>query len=177
MATENFLGKPSRRALDPAVFGITAVLVIGFVFWGLLDQESLNSVSQNILDAITDNLGWLFILSSTGFVLFAIWLALSKYGRIPLGRDDDQPEYRTVSWIAMMFSAGMGIGLMFFGAYEPLYHYVSAPPEFPVHDVRAAMATTMFHWGFHPWAMYAVVGLAIAYSTYRLGRTLSLIHI
>lgn len=171
MATENFLAKPSRRALDPAVFGITAVLVISFVVWGLLDQESLNSVSQNILDAITDNLGWLFILSSTGFVIFAIWLALSKYGRIPLGRDDDQPEYRTVSWIAMMFSAGMGIGLMFFGAYEPLSHYVSAPPEFPVHDVRAAMATTMFHWGFHPWAMYAVVGLAIAYSTYRLGRT------
>lgn len=70
----------------------------------------------------------------------------------------------------MMFSAGMGIGLMFFGSYEPLFHYVEAPPGMSAHDVQAAMATTMFHWGFHPWAMYAVVGLAIAYSTYRLGR-------
>ncbi|MGV9793649.1 BCCT family transporter [Gordonia sp. NPDC003422] len=171
MTAEQFLKKPARPVVDPWVFGITAVIVIAFVVWGLVDQESLNNVSQDVLDVITENLGWLFILASTGFVIFAVWLALSKYGRIPLGKDDDKPEFRTVSWIAMMFSAGMGIGLMFFGAYEPLFHYVSAPPEFPEADIRAAMATTMFHWGFHPWAMYAVVGLAIAYSTYRVGRT------
>lgn len=152
------------------VFGITALIVIAFVAWGLIDQDSLNSAGGNALKWITDNVGWLFILSATGFVVFAVYLAASKYGRIPLGQDSDEPEYRTVSWIAMMFSAGMGIGLMFFGAYEPLLHFVDAPPEMSARDVRDAMATTMFHWGFHPWAMYAVVGLAIAYSTYRCGR-------
>ena len=159
-----------RPRLDPWVFGITALFVIGFVVWGLVDQAGLKSASDTALAWITDNLGWLFILSATGFVIFAIYLAASKYGRILLGRDGDKPEFRTISWIAMMFSAGMGIGLMFFGAYEPLFHFVNAPPELRSEDVRIAMATTMFHWGFHPWAMYAVVGLAIAYSTYRCGR-------
>lgn len=153
------------------VFSVTALIVIAFVAWGLADKEGLNSTSGDVLGWITTNLGWLFILSATGFVIFAVFLAVSKYGRIPLGRDDEAPEFRTVSWIAMMFSAGMGIGLMFFGAYEPLFHFVSPPPEIAPEDVRAAMATTMFHWGFHPWAMYAVVGLALAYSTFRLGRT------
>ena len=160
-----------RYTLDPVVFGVTAALIIAFLIWGLVKPHNLASVSSTVLDWITSNLGWLFILTATGFVIFAIWLALSKYGRIPLGKDGDKPEYRTVSWIAMMFSAGMGIGLMFFGAYEPLFHFVKAPPGYSARDVQVAMATTMFHWGFHPWAMYAVVGLAIAYSTYRLGRS------
>ncbi|WP_244971640.1 BCCT family transporter [Gordonia rubripertincta] len=163
--------RPARPRLDPVVFSVTALIVIAFVAWGLADKEGLNSTSGDVLGWITTNLGWLFILSATGFVIFAVFLAVSKYGRIPLGRDDEAPEFRTVSWIAMMFSAGMGIGLMFFGAYEPLFHFVSPPPEIAPEDVRAAMATTMFHWGFHPWAMYAVVGLALAYSTFRLGRT------
>ncbi|GAB87728.1 BCCT family transporter [Gordonia rubripertincta] len=157
--------------MDPVVFSVTALIVIAFVAWGLADKDGLNSTSADVLGWITTNLGWLFILSATGFVIFAVFLAVSKYGRIPLGRDGEAPEFRTVSWIAMMFSAGMGIGLMFFGAYEPLFHFVSPPPEIGAEDVRAAMATTMFHWGFHPWAMYAVVGLALAYSTFRLGRT------
>ncbi|WP_232718675.1 BCCT family transporter [Gordonia metallireducens] len=163
--------RPARPRLDPVVFSVTALIVIAFVAWGLADKDGLNSTSSDVLGWITTNLGWLFILSATGFVIFAVFLAVSKYGRIPLGRDDEAPEFRTVSWIAMMFSAGMGIGLMFFGAYEPLFHFVSPPPEIGAEDVRAAMATTMFHWGFHPWAMYAVVGLALAYSTFRLGRT------
>ncbi len=161
----------ARPRLDPVVFSVTALIVIAFVAWGLADKDGLNSTSADVLGWITTNLGWLFILSATGFVIFAVFLAVSKYGRIPLGRDDEEPQFRTISWIAMMFSAGMGIGLMFFGAYEPLYHFVSPPPEIGAEDVRAAMATTMFHWGFHPWAMYAVVGLALAYSTFRLGRT------
>jgi choline/carnitine/betaine transport len=161
----------TRPQLDPTVFGVTAALVVGFLIWGLLAPDTLASVGATVLAWITANLGWLFVLAATGFVIFAVWLAVSRYGRIPLGKDGEKPEYRTISWIAMMFSAGMGIGLMFFGAYEPLFHYVEAPPNTDVNDIGVAMATTMFHWGFHPWAMYAVVGLAIAYSTYRLGRT------
>jgi choline/carnitine/betaine transport len=160
-----------KRRLDPVVFGVTAVVVVAFVAWGLIDGSNLRTVTDDVLAWITDNLGWVFILSSTFFVLFALYLAISKYGKIPLGRDGEKPEYRTVSWIAMMFSAGMGIGLMFFGANEPLTHYVDAPPGTDQENVGVAMATTMFHWGFHPWAMYAVVGLAIAYSTYRCGRS------
>ncbi|WP_299575727.1 BCCT family transporter [uncultured Williamsia sp.] len=159
-----------RVGVDAVVFGVTAALVVGFLVWGIVDKTGLKESTASILAGITDNLGWLFILAATAFVLFAIFLAVSKYGKIPLGRDGEKPEYRTVSWIAMMFSAGMGIGLMFYGAYEPLTHYVNAPPRTDARDVGVAMATTMFHWGLHPWAMYAVVGLAIAYSTYRCGR-------
>ena len=166
----NHLTAPARARIDPTVFGVTAALVVGFLIWGLAAPDNLSAVSAGILGWITGSLGWLFILSATGFVVFAVCLALSKYGKIPLGKDGEKPEYRTISWIAMMFSAGMGIGLMFFGSYEPLYHFVEAPPGMSAGDVRTAMATTMFHWGFHPWAMYAVVGLALAYSTHRLGR-------
>jgi choline/carnitine/betaine transport len=170
LVSTQFPPRRTRVTLDPTVFGVTAVLIIAFVIWGLAAPDNLNTVTDTVLGWITGNLGWLFVLSASGFVIFAVYLALSKYGRIPLGRDGEAPEYRTISWIAMMFSAGMGIGLMFFGSYEPLFHYVSAPPEMSAEDVRTAMATTMFHWGFHPWAMYAVVGLAIAYGTYRCGR-------
>ncbi len=161
---------PATLRLDVVVFGVTAALVVGFLIWGLIDKTGLKDVTKNVLDWITDNLGWMFIASATGFVVFAIFLAVSRYGRIPLGRDGEKPEFTTVSWIAMMFSAGMGIGLMFYGANEPLTHYVNAPPGKEGQNVGVAMATTMFHWGLHPWAMYAVVGLAIAYSTYRCGR-------
>lgn len=99
---------------------------------------------------------------------------MSRYGTIPLGRDDEEPEFRTVSWIAMMFSAGMGIGLMFFGVAEPLAHFVTPPPGTGAPDnedaAQTALATTLFHWTLHPWAIYAVVGLAIAYGVYRKGR-------
>jgi choline-glycine betaine transporter len=119
--------------------------------------------------------GWFFILAATGFVVFALWLAFSRFGRIRLGRDDELPEFRTISWIAMMFSAGMGIGLMFYGVAEPLSFFTEPPPGSVVPGdqvgaLRTAMATSLFHWTLHPWAIYAVVGLAIAYSTFRKGR-------
>ncbi|MGH3886096.1 MAG: BCCT family transporter, partial [Pseudonocardiaceae bacterium] len=114
-------------------------------------------------------LGWLFVLAATGFVIFTLCVALGRYGRIPLGRDGEPPEFRTVSWVAMMFSAGMGIGLMFYGVTEPLTHFVTPPPG-AQQGIGTAMATTLFHWTLHPWAMYAVMGLALAYGTYRRGR-------
>ncbi|MGY1682113.1 BCCT family transporter [Geodermatophilus sp. SYSU D01176] len=161
-------------ALDRVVFGIAAVVALGFVTWGFVTPEGLGSASGTALGWVMHNLGWLFVLLASAFVVFVLWLAASRYGRIPLGRDDEAPEFRTVSWIAMMFSAGMGIGLMFFGVAEPLAHYVSPPPgtvaaESP-EAVETAMATTLFHWSLHPWAIYAVVGLAIAYGTFRRGR-------
>ncbi len=160
--------------LDTIVFGVAAVLALGFVAWGFAAPQGLGNTSGSALSWIESNLGWFFVLIASGFVVYVIWLAASRYGRIPLGRDDEGPEFKTVSWIAMMFSAGMGIGLMFFGVSEPLSHYVSPPPgtvEAETPDaVSTAMATTLFHWSLHPWAIYAVVGLAIAYGTFRRGR-------
>ncbi|MFI9123131.1 BCCT family transporter [Streptomyces bikiniensis] len=159
---------------DRIVFGVAAVLTLAFVVWGATATESLEDVSSSLLDGLIRDGGWAFMLAASGFVVFALWLAVSRYGRITLGREEEGPEFRTVSWIAMMFSAGMGIGLMFYGVSEPLAHYGTPPPgTHPVDSaerMQTAMATTLFHWTLHPWAIYAVVGLAIAYSSFRRGR-------
>ena len=160
--------------VDRVLFAVAAFMAVGFVAWGFFSPAGLGSASGTALGWITGNLGWFFVLLATGFVVFVIWLAASKYGRIPLGRDGERPEFRAVSWVAMMFSAGMGIGLMFYGVAEPLSHYVAPPPMTSEAEtsqaIETAMATTLFHWTLHPWALYAVVGLAIAYGTFRRGR-------
>ncbi|MBE1533031.1 choline/carnitine/betaine transport [Actinomadura algeriensis] len=163
-----------RARTDWIVYGISAVVALAFVGWGVVWTDNLSSTAQHALDWLLSNVGWLFVLSATGFVVFSLWLAVSKYGRIPLGKEGDEPEFRTVSWIAMMFSAGMGIGLMFFGMAEPLTHFVDPPPGTDAPNSEAAigtsMATTLFHWTLHPWSIYAVLGLAIGYGHYRRGR-------
>lgn len=164
--------KPGR--IDRPVFLITAALSVAFVLWGVLGPESLSGAATVGLDWVVGNAGWFFVLAATGFVFFVVWLALSKFGRIPLGLDGETPEFSTRSWVAMMFSAGMGIGLMFFGAAEPLYHFITPPPGVGESSVTAAMSFTMFHWALHPWAIYAVVGVAIAYSVFRKGRPLTI---
>ncbi|QSE93726.1 BCCT family transporter [Rhodococcus pseudokoreensis] len=158
-----------RGGVDKVVFGAAAGVGVGIILWGLLAPENLALVSNAALGWLVADMGWLFITAATGFVLFSLFLAFSRYGRIPLGKDGEKPEFRTVSWIAMMFSAGMGIGLMFYGVAEPLAHMVSPPPGTDG-SAGSAMATTMYHWGLHPWAIYAVVGLSIAYGSYRRGR-------
>src|SRR5918992_3359821 len=115
-------------AVDKILFAVAAVMALGFVVWGFASPTGLGTASGSVLGWVTGNLGWLFVLLASAFVVFVIWLAAGKYGRIPLGRDNERPEFRTISWIAMMFSAGMGIGLMFYGVAEPLSHYVSPPP-------------------------------------------------
>ncbi|MEU6707636.1 BCCT family transporter [Streptomyces wuyuanensis] len=168
--------EPTRNGpvTDRVVFGVTAVLTVAFVVWGSVATDNLERVSSGMLAGLIHNGGWAFVLAASGFVIFALWLAMSRYGRIPLGREGEEPEFRTVSWIAMMFSAGMGIGLMFYGVSEPLAHFTNPPPGTDPADaaqaMETAMATTLFHWTLHPWAIYAVVGLAIAYSTFRRRR-------
>jgi choline/carnitine/betaine transport len=162
--------RPSRPVTDPVVFGVAAAVAVAILGWGVLSPATLKSTGSAILSWVVTNLGWLFIFSATGFVLFALWLALGRFGRIPLGQDGEKPEFRTVSWVAMMFSAGMGIGLIFWGVAEPLTHFVQPPPGVDGASAADALATALFHWGLHPWSMYAVVGLSIAYSSYRMGR-------
>ncbi|ERI38741.2 BCCT family transporter [Arthrobacter sp. TES] len=163
-----------KLTLDKVTFGITGAIAVVFVVWGFVGRDSLSETSKGALNWVMEYTGWLFMVLASLFVIFVLWLALGKFGNIPLGKDGEKPEFRTISWVAMMFAAGMGIGLMFYGVAEPLFHYISPPPgtvDGRTPDaIQTAMATSIFHWTLHPWAMYAVVGIAMAYGTYRLGR-------
>ncbi|NLU67917.1 BCCT family transporter [Streptomyces sp. HNM0574] len=174
MDSSRSLATTLKPQTDRVVFGVAAAATLAFVLWGALATDSLESASSAMLSGVMKNGGWAFVLAASGFVVFALWLAFSRYGKITLGKEGEKPEFRTVSWIAMMFSAGMGIGLMFYGVSEPLTHFTSHPPgTHPANSAEAmqtAMSTTLFHWTLHPWAIYAVVGLAIAYSCFRRGR-------
>src|SRR4028118_2153794 len=166
--------RSERPGIDPAVFWIAAVLSAVFVAWGVFFADSLAAIFDSVLFGfLVPNFGWVFILSSFGFLAFSLYLAFSRYGRIRLGADDEQPEFRTVSWVAMMFSAGMGIGLMFYGVAEPLTHMGTPPGGSAEANTRGAAQVAMeysyFHWAFHPWAIYAIMGLALAYFTFRKG--------
>ena len=147
-----------------------AVIVAAVVGWGLAAPDSFSAFADSAFSWVIENLGWAFVLGGTIFVAFVIVIAASNFGTIRLGTADERPEFKTTSWVAMMFAAGMGIGLMFYGASEPLAMYLDGVPGHNEHEVGTAMAQTMFHWTLHPWAVYAILGLAIAYSTFRLGR-------
>ncbi|MCK2201359.1 glycine betaine transporter BetP [Corynebacterium callunae] len=165
-----FESESETASLDWTVIIPALAVVLATVVWGIGFNESFSKVAGSALGFVVNNLGWAFVLFGTVFVFFAIAIAASKFGQIRLGRIDEAPEFRTVSWISMMFAAGMGIGLMFYGTSEPLTFYRNGVPGHQTHEVGTAMASTMFHWTLHPWAIYAIVGLAIAYSTYRVGR-------
>ena len=160
---------------DKVVFLCTGTLVLAFILWGLISTDSLRAVSDVALQWVVDNTGWLFSILAAIILLFMLFVGLSRYGNIPLGRDNEEPEYSYGSWIAMMFSAGMGIGLLFFGPYEPMIYFTSPAPHSSAKPgsyqaLNDAMSQTMLHWGLNAWAIYALVGCAIAYGTYRRGR-------
>lgn len=152
------------------VFAISVAVVLLFVLWGVLSPQSLATGSANILAVTTEKFGWFYLLATFGFLVFAIYLAFSKYGKIRLGADTDRPDYSNKSWFSMLFSAGMGIGLVFWGAAEPLSHFIKPPqgatPQ-SAEAARLAMRYSFFHWGLHAWGIYTVIGLAIAYFTFR----------
>lgn len=163
-------GEAQDATLNWVVIIPALVVVLATVAWGIGMSESFSTFAGNALTFVVDRLGWAFVLFGTVFVFFAVVVAASKFGTIRLGRVDEAPEFRTISWIAMMFAAGMGIGLMFYGTSEPLTFYRTGVPAHQPQEVGTAMASTLFHWTLHPWAIYAIVGMAIAYSTFRVGR-------
>ncbi|TYR15590.1 BCCT family transporter [Corynebacterium urealyticum] len=162
--------KDERAGIDWVVTGTAAALVLAVVAWGLVGSESFANFASQALDYVVVDWGWLFVLASTVFVFFVLFVAFSKFGHIKLGKDGEQPEFSTFSWVAMMFAAGMGIGLMFYGTTEPLTFFRDGVPGRAEGNVGEAFASTLFHWGLHPWSLYAIVGLAIAFGTFRLGR-------
>lgn len=168
----------SKGTIAPAVFWPAMVVVLGVALLAIVFPETSGSVMEKSQNWIVTNLGWFYMLAIGIFVAFAIIVALSRWGSIRLGRDDDEPEFGLMSWFAMLFSAGMGVGLVFYGVAEPLGYTTNSPkPGWDVEGAEAsglAMAQTFLHWGLHPWAAYAVIGLAIAYAMHRRGRPVSI---
>lgn len=163
-----------RFGLDAVVFGITAVLVVAFVAWGLLAPASVGAASSAAFGWAMTNAGWLLNAAVGLAVIAMLYIGFSRFGRIRLGRDDERPEFSRFAWVSMMFGAGIGVGIFFYGPSEPLAHYLSPPPHTVAAEtpqaLHMAMAQSHFHWGVSAWAMYALVGGAIAYSSYRRGR-------
>jgi glycine betaine transporter len=148
----------------------TITVVVG---WGILSPSSLASIFDRLLAVITTNFGWLYLWTVLGLVIVAGTLAFSRYGELKLGLEDEQPEFSLHSWFAMLFAAGMGIGLVFWGVAEPISHYGAPPPGIAPRTseaANAAMRYSFFHWGLHPWAVYSVVALAIAFFSFRRGK-------
>lgn len=168
----------SKGTIAPAVFWPAMVVVLGVALLAIVFPETSGSVMEKSQNWIVANLGWFYMLAIGIFVAFAIIVTLSRWGSIRLGRDDDEPEFGLMSWFAMLFSAGMGVGLVFYGVAEPLGYTTNSPkPGWDVEGAEAsglAMAQTFLHWGLHPWAAYAVIGLAIAYAMHRRGRPVSI---
>ena len=155
---------------DRALLVLSVAVIASVGLWGILDPEAAAAVSSRVVQRSFDGRGWFIMLTVTGLLAFCIWLAASGFGRIRLGEDDDRPEFSTPAWLAMLFSAGMGVGLLFWAAAEPLSHY-SFGREFLPEPVAAsaALTSTFFHWGLHAWAIYAATALVIAYFAFRRG--------
>ena len=150
---------------------LVALALTGAVaLWGIVDTQGLARFASAVVSRMFISRGWFIMLSVSTMLLVAVYLAFSRYGRIKLGRDDDQPEFSTVSWLTMLFAAGMGVGLLYWGAAEPISHYlVIRDYQIQQEAATSALFVTNFHWGLHAWAIYAVTALVIAYFGFRKG--------
>ncbi|GGE94122.1 BCCT family transporter [Stappia taiwanensis] len=172
------------------VFAISALLIIAFVLLTLMFQEGAEAFFGWLRPWLTTQFHWVFVIGANVFVIFCLYLIVSPYGKLRIGGEDATPDYSYTGWFAMLFAAGMGIGLMFFGVSEPISHFSSsfadnagtaeswAPLGGAAGDAEAArrlgMAATIFHWGLHPWAIYAVVALSLAFFSYSCGLPLTI---
>jgi choline/glycine/proline betaine transport protein len=155
--------------VNPTVFTTSAIVIVLFVLFGVVFTETANTVFSVIHSGITHYFGWFYILAVTIFLGFLIWLSLSRYGTIRLGQPYEKPEFSFIGWFSMLFSAGMGIGLVYWSVAEPILHYEN-PPEgagTTIEAARQAMVYSFFHWGLHAWAIYVVLGMSVAYFSFR----------
>lgn len=165
-----------RSTLNPPVFYTSAALILALVLFTVLLQEEAQSLFNHVQQWIITNASWFYVLAVALILISVVFLAVSRYGDIKLGPDHSRPDYRNTTWFAMLFSAGMGIGLMFFGVAEPVMHFTTPPVGEPntVQAAKEAMKLTFFHWGLHAWAIYAIVALILAFFSYRHGLPLTL---
>ncbi|MFJ3956830.1 BCCT family transporter [Arthrobacter sp. NPDC090010] len=169
----------SRTGIARWVFWPTAVIVLAFVTATVISPEGMSVGIAAVQGAIIANFSWWYVLLAFGFVLFCVYLGFSRKGDVTLGRPEHGPEFSLMSWFALLFAAGMGIGLVFYGVTEPLTHFATPKPSIveqnlqPGAQAQEAIATTFLHWGFQPWAIYVVVGLSLAHAIHRRGRPLA----
>ncbi|WP_099203214.1 BCCT family transporter [Miniphocaeibacter massiliensis] len=163
--------KLKSKLKKETIFIVSMLIVLAIVVWGIALPSNFENVANATFTFLTGNFSWLYVVAMNIFLAFAIWLGFfSKYKNIKLGPDDSTPEYKTITWFAMLFSAGMGIGLVFWGIAEPLSHYL-APVGAEAATVAAqkfAMEKSFLHWGLHPWANYCIMGLGLAYMQFRM---------
>jgi choline/carnitine/betaine transport len=165
--------------LHPQVFLAAGGLLLPFIILTIIFREQSLVFFQSLLDGIGNSFGWLYILAANFFVIVMVLIASSDYGKIRIGGPDALPEFSTFSWYAMLISAGMGIGLMFWSVAEPVFHFMAPSPMFDVpaetaQSAQVALGLTYYHWGIHPWGIYALVGLSLAFFAYNRGLPLTI---
>jgi choline/glycine/proline betaine transport protein len=166
-----------RGGMAPAVYWPALAVIVTVSGLAIAFPERAESAVAAVQASVIGAFGWYYVLLVAGFVAFALWVGLGRWGDIRLGADDDVPEFGLRPWFSMLFAAGMGIGLVFWGVAEPLSHFSSPKPGTtgtPESLAQTAMAQTYLHWGIHAWAIYVVVGLALAYAIHRRGRPVSI---
>ena len=192
---DNVAGKVGPFGFDihNPVFLVSSIAIIAFVFYTLVLPEQAGTLFSGLFNGVTKGADWFFLLAGDIFVLFCLMLIVTPLGSVRLGGSEARPDYTYIGWFSMLFAAGMGIGLMFYGVGEPMSHFSSAlggptdemglrsdwaPLGGAMGDEQAAlrlgMAATIFHWGLHPWAIYAVVGLSLALFSYNKGLPLTI---
>ena len=165
-----------NKTINPTVFYTSAFLITVLVLFASIVPKTADKLFNQVQSWIVGHVSWFYVLTVAIILLSAVYLAFSRYGDIKLGPDHSRPDYKNISWFAMLFSAGMGIGLMFFGVAEPVMHFISPPVGDPntIEAAREAMKLTFFHWGLHAWAIYAMVALILGFFCYRHGLPLTL---
>jgi len=164
------------KRTNPPVFVISAIIMLVFILAVTLFTKVSKTFFDSIQLIIIEKFSWIFTVSTVLFLVLVLFLLLSRFGSIRLGSANEEPEFGYVTWFAMMFSAGMGIGLVFYSVAEPIFHYISPPygVGHSVESAKTAMLFTYFHWGFHAWGIYAIVALALAFFAYNRGLPLTI---
>jgi choline/glycine/proline betaine transport protein len=164
------------KKTNPPVFVASAILMFAFILFATLFTEHSKKTFNFLQSAIVENFSWFFTIATVMFLIFVLFLLFSQYGKIRLGKENEKPEFNNVTWFSMMFSAGMGIGLVFWSIAEPIKHYINPPVTQAKMLIAAnqAMNVTYFHWGLHAWAVFMVVGLSLAYFSFRKGLPLTI---
>ncbi|MGO3039239.1 BCCT family transporter, partial [Corynebacterium variabile] len=165
----------ARRHRPGAVFWVSLAIVAALVIWAAITPDGLNSALTNSMNWIAESFGWTYLAVALGCICLMVWLAFSRFGTVVLGRPDEKPEFSTLSWLAMIISAVMGIGLISYGVAEPISHFASPPhglAEAGTEDAAVrALQYSFLDWGPHAWAIFGVFGLGVAYSTHVRGNT------
>nr|WP_269078928.1 BCCT family transporter [Planococcus halocryophilus] len=160
-----------RASFNNPVFKISATIVTLFALWGMLSPQSMTTIAAAVANYIGNSFGWFYMMSVAFFVAFCLFLAFSKYGKIKLGQENEKPEFSFFAWISMLFAAGFGAGIVFWGVAEPMTHFANPPtgniePQ-SAEAARVAMNYSFFNWGLHQWSVFTLVGLALAYFQFR----------